>query len=126
MSARVVSTMEFVRDSGLGAQVDAFPPRVLEIEGVLRRRNREITPEEALRFSGRGLRSFVLGWKVGSEVSHDELRQVLATYAAEFAEKGPGHPPEASAYIYGRNDPRKREDTRIVVACIGALTFDAQ
>ena len=82
-----------------------------------RPRNREIPVDEAVRLAARGLRSFVLGWGFGAEVSAGQLEQVCAAHAPRFGQDGP-HPPEAWTLVYGRKDPRTREDTRIVVACI--------
>ena len=115
--------VSLTNDPGLSAQLDVLPPKELTVDGVLRRRNRDIPPEEAVRLAARGLRSFVLAWQFATEVATEELAHVLARYAADFDGMGPGHPPEASAHIYGRRHPQTHQDTRIVVACIGALAF---
>ena len=51
-------------------------------------------------------------------MSADDLAEVIPEYRSHFDGMGPGHGPEAMAYVYGRRDPRTREDTRIVVVCI--------
>jgi hypothetical protein len=110
-------------DPALGAQTDRFPPAELTVDDVRRTRNREVTPDEAVRFAARGLRAFVLAWGFGAEVTGEELARVLAAYADRFIDHGP-HPAEAHALVYGRNDPRTRRDTRIVVACIAEHVLD--
>ena len=117
--------LRLVNDPALSEQLEVYPPKELAVDGIARRHNREISPEEAVRFSSRGMRSFVLGWQFGTETSDEEFAEVLRTYARDFLQDGP-HPPEASVHVYGRRDPTTRKDTRIVVACIGALAFGGQ
>lgn len=102
----------------LSARFDVLPPRGLVIDGVPRRRNREISPEEAVRFSGRGLPTYRVSSGFGTAASGEQLAGVVGAYRSHFDGMGPGHPPEASAHVYGRRDPRAREDTRIVVVCV--------
>ena len=110
--------VRFVNDPELAAHTELLPPRELPVDGVVRSRNREVTPEDAVRLARRGLRSFVLGFGFGAEVSADELASAVEKYRSHFDGMDPGHGPEAMADIYGRRDPRTREDTRIVVVSI--------
>ena len=76
--------VSLTNDPGLSAQLDVLPPKELTVDGMLRRRNRDIPPEEAVRLAARGLRSFVLAWQFATEVATEELAHVLARYAADF------------------------------------------
>ena len=107
-----------VDDPDLSRQFDSLPPRSLMVDGVPRNRNREVGPEEAVRLAERGLRCFVLAFGFGSEVTAEELAEVVAEHRSHFDGMGAGHPPEAWALVYGRQHPTTGENTRIVVVCV--------
>ena len=75
-----------------------------------------------MRLAGRGLRVFVVDFGFGAEVTVDELVEVISEHRQNFDGMGEGHPPEAWAHVFGRRDPRTREDTRIVVVTVLHMT----
>lgn len=110
--------MELVDDPELSGQTEVLPPKVLTVDGVQRRRNREVTPEEAVTLAGRGLRSFLVDFGFACEVTAEELVEVVTRYRSHFDGMGEGHPPEAWACLHGRRNPKTSEDTRIVVVTV--------
>ena len=118
--------LQVVEDPVLSAQVEVLPPKVLTVDGVERRLRRAVTPEEAVRFPGRGLRSFLLSSGFGAEVDADVFSHAISGYRSDFDGMGAGHPPEAWAHVYGRRHPRAQTGMRIVVACIVALGRDQE
>lgn len=92
------------------------PPRVIEVDGVRRKRAREIDLEEGLRLSGRGLRAFLVTPSTAAEVSREEFRTPLSERRDVF-ELGPGDPvPAAFLHVYGRR--RGSVDDRVLVASV--------
>ena len=58
--------VQLVEAPGLSAQTEVLPPRELTVDAVVRHRNREISPADAVRLAARGLRRVVLAFGFGA------------------------------------------------------------
>jgi hypothetical protein len=95
----------------------ALPRKELLVDRVVRRRNREVEVDQALVFSARGMRRFMLTFDLCAEVTDAQFQAVVAASRDRFRDLDPY--PEAHLHVYGRRD-EGGQDTRILVASIAA------
>ena len=105
-----------VPTDGLTVVGEGLPPRGVELDGVWRKRGREIDCAAALRLSERSVRRLLLTPHVSVELTADQFRVLVTDYCRLFG-PGPGDPvAEAFLHVYGRRE--HGADHRVLLASV--------
>ncbi|MCA0143348.1 hypothetical protein [Blastococcus sp. LR1] len=88
---------------GLRAQVGiGLPVRPLEVDGVPRYPSRGVTVDQALGFSARGMRRFLLSFDVCCELTEERFHRIVTAERELLEDQSSFEGTEADLVLYGR------------------------